>query len=343
MARYYKVILTPPDGGPPPPFSAKGNPSGFILDSTGNPAALQVEFDLASNSNGSSGSGSKILRIYGIPYQDVAQAVNWDGYGVQVFGGWTKGFPLSTMMATNHGTGLLISGTAQFPVANWKGTELYVDIPIIGMAGAAADQDNIVMNYQVGQTMQSAIQNTFATAYPTVKSNFFISPNLVCTQAQLGTFTSMEEFIKWANKESMRQLGGSVNNYQGVQIGWRGNQIFVMDQTVKVDPQPIPVAYSELIGNIARIQNNTFQVMCLMRSDIQVGSIISLPTTSTQNQAAAPIISASGLPSRAPDPGTQWSGNYGVLEIRHLGDFRGTGSGMEWVTIITCADNSISI
>jgi hypothetical protein len=76
MARWYKIVL----GG------------GTTFDATNNPAALQVELDIAVSPNAAPNVGQGAwCRVWGIPLQTVLTANQFTNQTIQVYGGCSRG------------------------------------------------------------------------------------------------------------------------------------------------------------------------------------------------------------------------------------------------------------
>jgi hypothetical protein len=354
MGRHYRIEITPNQqtdanasattgSGAPLAFGAQ--PSGntslpaplnslFPLDSTGNSNSYEVEFDLAVNSNGTNGGGARILTIYGIDPRCISQVSNLNFCNIVVYGGFDNGMPLSTLMAPLS-VQPLVAGTIYGPWGNWIGTELSLSIPVISSGWTPQSRPNLVLYGNQGTPLSTAITNALTNSLPGQSFTVDISPNLVLQQdTNQGVAASLEDFADMINKESIRQLGASLPNYQGIKLGWKGSMLLVTDKTSPSSSKQVSITASQLLGNPAWVDAASFQVMCPMRSDIQLFDNITLPSTPQVTNAAF-------AQQQVGQQQQQLTGSYQVTDIRHLGKSR-SANALDWSTIYTVSSTPVT-
>jgi hypothetical protein len=296
--------------------------------------ALQIEFDFNviqyATAGGDSGS---YLKIWGIALSEISKASDYNGMAIRVEGGMQKGLPL----ATPAQSGLLINGYVDQCFGNWIGTEMTLDFIIRAGTGIVTAPKNIVLNWPKGQPMSTAVTNALAAAFPTKwKSNVAISPNLVLGQNEFGYFETVTQFAQYLNKTSKAIINKAT--YRGVQIHAVDNVFYVKDDTqgaadstagdVTIVTGTPPKAFNayDLIGQPTWDGPAQYQVTCVLRGDLDIGTTIKLPPTL--------VTTAAGAQSQFRDKLT-FSNLFDVVGIRHLGSFR-QPSATSWITVLSC-------
>ena len=306
----------------------------FPLDSTGNTSAYQVDFDLSLTSNGTIGSGNRMLTIWGVDPAINSQVNNLNFAKITVYGGFDKGMPLSTMMAPLS-TAPILTGIIFGAWGNFIGTQLYICLPIISMVGAQSQTPNLSLYGKAGTPLSTAIRNAFNIAFPKQDVVIDISSNLVLQQdMNQSVCHSLEDFTYVVSQEAIRQMKSAHPNYQGIKIGWKGTTLLVSDKVTPQGSKVVNITAAQLLGSPVWSTTGELQVTCPMRSDIQLLDTIKLPQTPTQQTAAGPV--AAGI-----DPALTFDGSYQVIEIRHLGLSR-SADALSWATILTCVANPIT-
>lgn len=329
--RYYSVVITDPKTGNvvrPAAFADLKLPFtyGSLVNGQTLGAALNVELDIPVAALAlPAGDSGAFLRVWGISLQEIAQANDLTNKLISVYGGMARGLPLAT--AAQGQAGLLVSGYVFQAFGNWIGTAMTLDIVIYAGDGPnglgdAANPRNLVLNWKAGTQLGDAIKSALSTAFPTLKQNVSISPNLVLTSDQVGYFQTASQFAKLVKLASAAIVGGT---YPGVDILLTQSTFNVYDGTATKTPTQIK--FQDLIGQPTWIASPQIQVTTMMRSDIHVGDYIKLPPSLTTN-------TAQGLAQFRNS--SVFQGNFQVTQVRHVGNYRQPDASA-WATTIDAA------
>lgn len=335
--RYYAIRITDPSGNLiTTPSSVPG--SGFTYTSfAGNkslPNALQVDFDIPLAPYATP-LGGAIVRIWGVSLQEISQAVQLNpkftagsdapvGFDIAIYGGMQSGLPL----ANPKQAGLLVQGSILQAFSNWIGTDMNLDLIVAPSFGTAAAPKNIVFNWKAGTPLSEALATTLSTAFPGVKQNIRISPNVVVNNDEVGFYPTLEQFAMYVKQVSISVVGGS---YQGVDIFLSNGVFEVFDHTTDVTPKQI--AFQDLIGQPTWIEDTTIQFKCAMRGDIAVGTYIRMPPAIVTTTAAAPTALVN-LKST-------FAGSFFISLVRHVGSFRQPDAA-SWVSVFNATAPPVS-
>ncbi len=285
------------------------------------------------------------VRLWGIALQDIAQARDFNGKPISVYGGMGKGLPL----ANPAQAGLLVKGLVQRALANWVGTQMTLDFFIMTgttAAGSAAPQ-NIVVNWKKGTPLGQAIQQTLSTAFPGKKFDIKVNPNLVLNNDETGIYGTVPQFSLWVNSISRDILNNASSTsdmlgpwssiedvqgkYDGVDIYENGDTFAVFDGTTPGSPKAL--AYTDLIGQPTWLELQVIQITLVMRGDIKVGDFVTLPQTR--------VIQSAGVATAVDLPGTNpltFQGTFLVKRVHHVGNYKSPDA-LAWVTVLDCANN----
>lgn len=355
MSRRYRIEITAPTGETPSvapdpnAFGAKKPSSNqlptvfqnfFPLDvlSDGknvNTAYLDVELDLSTNGASTQNQGAQLITIRGVTPQMVAQVHTLNNYDIVVYGGFAKGMPLATSMAS-LGFTPLVKGKVFGAFGNWVGTDIYISLPILPTNGVGVVDGNgtvqfpnMTLNGKKGEQWEAVITRSLVQAMPNVKYVVDVRKELVLSEDQQGTGYNLDAMGQLWNKQSMSILG-SDPTYQGIGVSWRSGTLYVTDNPKSVGSKDVTIKASQLIGNPVWTQPLTLQLMCPMRSDIYIGDTVTIPqdalylAPSTAATAQADVANATSAASL--------SGSYAVNGIRHLGRSR-SPEAAEWSSI----------
>lgn len=304
--RYYKIELTDPKTGAAIlPSSLQGLPiSSLRPDGSDNPGALNVTFDLPISTLHTPGSNAYV-RIWGLGLKDIGGAFNLNGCNISVYGGMTKGLPL----ANPAQSGLLIAGQVLQATGNWLGLEQTVDLFLGPAMGTVDAPKNFVLNWRANTTLASALQTTFSVALPNTQVTINLSPNLVQNHDEVhfcGTAEQLASIINDISKSIVKDP-----NYPGASIVKNGIGIVIADNSKP--PKPKLIAFPDLMGQPVWIDPFTVQSKMVLRYDINLFDIITLPPGLIQNTPQQQ--------QRFQDK-TTFTGEYLVNAIHHYGDFR---------------------
>lgn len=310
--RYYDILITNPDTG------ATIRHYTSFPNGKNDPGALDMMIDaVVSASHLPMGEVGSLVRLWGIPLSDISQSSNLNMMNIEVRGGMQKGLPL----ANPAQAGLLVQGMIFQAFGNWIGTNMTLDLQILpGTIKPPSKPANIILNWQKGQPMATAIKQSLSTAFPGFTLDINLSSALVFTENQYGTYPSITQFATWANDASRAIVGGV---YDGVHIVTNGKKITVYDSTAKSNPSTI--AFNDLIGQVTWISFGVISVTCVMRAQPNVGDYITLPKGQvTINQASLSQFRQ----------GSVFQGTFQILSAHHVGHFRQPLS-EDWVTVYT--------
>ena len=324
--RYYKVIISDPVSG-----KVLRTFTSFVNGRT-DPGALDIELDVPVTAANTPQANSSVT-IWGITRSDIAQSANWNpvnattavGKRIQVFGGMQKGLPL----AMPGQAGLLASGTIQYAFGNWIGTDMTLNLVFTAGPSATGEANpgrshpkpvsGISLAWAAGETMGDAISWSLRDAYGISNVIISLKNNLVLPNTEAGTYETLSQF-----NAAVNAIAKHINpdpNYSGVLIFWKGDGLVVTDNT-----SPFPakkILYTDLVGQITWLGIATVSVTCIMRGDLTVGQLLTLPQGQTTVSAASVYRNT-----------LTFTGKWVNQGMRHVGRFRNP-SGLSWVTIIT--------
>jgi hypothetical protein len=329
--RYYDITISASQGSTSPVTlqTALGTstaqwtsyPSGVF-----DPGALDVAFDLYVAPYATPVGGSSI-QIWGIDLATLKTAVQFSNPAapmwVTVKGGMMAGLPLNNPAQA----GVLIAGMVWQSFGSWSGTEMKLDL-LLNPGGSSFDRPvNIVLNWQKGQALQSALQGCLATAFPGKPVKFAISANLVAMSTQYHISHSLVGLAQFINSITQQMQGaGSL----GVHIAARGDVILVFDGTAS--PNTRQIAFTDLVGQPTWHSTNELWVQTVMRADILVGDTIQLPK---ELASLGPYVLSPPQSYPAYRDQSVIQGSFLVSQMRHAGRFR-AADGTQWTSTYIC-------
>jgi len=306
--RYYEIIFQDPGTGDQIGKSITTMPNGKF-----DPNYLNVELDIPVVEMALP-VGSAFVRLWGISIAAISQGFNFNGVRILVFGGMSKGLPLSNPKQQ----GLLLQGVIQNAFGNWQGTTQTLDMIVQFDGGTIADEKNLVLAWGAGTKLADAIKATLSIAFPSYTYNINISDNLVLGHDAPGYYQTIGQFASYVKQASQDIIGG---NYQGVSITIRSGTFYVYDGTTPTAPTPI--AFVDLIGQPTWLSLFQINFKTAMRGDIAVGDYIQMPPgQSTLSQKSYSQFKQ----------GSVFAGVFQVDKIRHVGNAR-QPTADAWVTV----------
>jgi hypothetical protein len=315
--RYYNIALTDGTTGKPVlPASLGGvGITSLLPNGKPNPAALNIEFDIpVVNTTPGNQNQAAMLCIYGLGLQAITSAIDLsppnNTVNVKISAGMSKGLPL----ANPSQQGLIMSGRIFQAWGNWIGTEQTLNFWFTANgvgAGINDGVDNFPFVWLKGTQLKDALAQTLSTAYPGIKQNIAISPNLVLGNDEIGHYDSLTQLTDYVNSISKTIIGGT---YQGVKIATIGDTVTAYDGTVAPQKSAIKkIAFQDMIGQPIWIGQGRIQVKFVLRGDLAVNDTINIPpsfaTTSANSQLSFRDKSAQ-------------TGNFVVQTVQHFGNFR---------------------
>lgn len=319
--RYYEVIISDPNSGQ---VFQTGTGTGFTKGNGGStftsfangrnlPGALQVEFDIPVSPIHIP-QGQAYVRVWGVGLPMISQASNLNGMSIVLKGGFQKGLPL----ANPAQNGILVEGQIFQAFGNWQGVNQTLDL-VFFPTGLEPD-NGVNFNWPANTSLKSALQQTFAQAFPGYKANF---DNLTAPLSQgapeSGTYSSLTTFGQYLQQRTQKMGASSTGNknYPGVAIRIlsASKTIYAYDATFKT----INLAFQDLIGQPTWVDPATVSFKTPMRADIQIFDQIIFPQGIQAPFALNAGVVAPGSPSSSK---TAFQGAFGIQEVHHWANFR---------------------
>lgn len=318
--RYYDLIVTRP-GESKPYRRWTSHPSG----TTGpfDPGALDIEFDMPVLPYATP-TGGQTLSIHGVSLEDLTQAQQFAGLNVELKAGFQKGLPL----ANPAQSGTILTAQIFQSFGNWEGTDMTLDFVLYPSVYTTTNPGNIILNWKAGTTLATAMQQTISVAYPDMQQSISLSSNLVAPADLPGMYGTLEEFAQFIGDYTQ-------SNFQNrVEVSIQAGKIIIFDSSYK--PAPVQINFNDFVGQPTWIEPNIIQLKTAMRADLQLGSIIRMPT-GLQNAPGLVTTTAASLPSSLKYQST-FKDSFTIIELRQIGSFRSPASA-DWSTIFNCVVN----
>ncbi|ELD3250731.1 hypothetical protein QUR14_001040 [Enterobacter hormaechei] len=337
--RYYRLEITDKNGNTP--LDGEGNPIGPFDTSETPGRGLHIEFDAAIYGYDVVGSGTMIT-IYGLPISMIKQSVNLSGYLVTLTAGFTQGLPL----ANHHQIGVIVQGEIYNPFGNWLGTHQTMNFTVnpIPLLNDNNQRFSMTVDGKYGEKLSDVIRRSFDQAFPKSKGytlDISISDQLVLPEDAPGVYTRPEQLAAVLNRFSRSIINS--DKYLGVQVTFAGKYIRIYDNAGAGFGTKKEILPHELIGQPTWIAYNAVSFKCPLRADIHNGDLITLP----QNIVSGPgaLLSVNSVDSaamyRARDA-VNFSGEFMVRSVRHIGSYLNADGNESWVTIFEAA-NAVNI
>ena len=234
MSRYYKIVVGPETAvaqgavaGTVPSKNA-GATWTNLVQGKADLGAQMVEFDIPLISFDAP-MGQAYVCIWGPSKAQISQASDFNGAPISIYAGMQNGLPLATADAPQ--SGLLLKGQIYQAFANWQGITQTLNFVVIVDGGfTQSAPGNLTFTWKQGQKLGNVVSQTLRTAYQQqgYKVNVAISDNLVLTQDEAGTYSTIQQFATYVKGVSQDILGG---NYAGVQITLHDDTFNVFDGT----------------------------------------------------------------------------------------------------------------
>lgn len=299
-------------------------------DATGDPYALNVEFDIPVSESNTPRSGC-FARVWGIPLQTLLNARNFNNQNIKIYGGMQQGLPLA-----NPGQqGLLVQGKVFPALGNWVGTDMTLDFnvaPGTGESNFGGKHANVIHNWGANTPMQQSIQQTLQTAFPSLTPNVNISQKLKLPYNDYGFYENLGQFATYAYSISKTIMNDP--NYLGVRHAVHGSNIYVYDGTQQTNN--VNIQFTDLVGQPIWIDVNKVQVKTIMRGDLRVGGGITLPQTLA---GLGGNLSSAGGAINQSQASNVIQGSFLIQNLRHTGNFR-QPDGLSWITTIEAVQQS---
>lgn len=317
--RFYNLEITNPKTGASviPSSLEPTKITSLNADGSFNPAALNIEIDI-TQSPYHLPTGESWVRIWGLSLKDLSNSFDLNGFNISVFGGMSKGLPL----ANPAQSGLLVKGSIFQAFGNWVGTDQTLDLICGPPTGSIEKPFNFVLNWQAGTTLASALTNTLNTAFPNAKKKIALSNRLALNHDESGYWATLAQMNGWLNQRTKAIITDP--GYPGANISYDGTTVSAYD--FSGPPNPVKaIAFQDLIGQPTWIGPLLIRAQVVMRADLDLGDLVSLP--------AGLVTTTAQTLSRYQDK-TTFSGNYQISDIHHYGNFRQPDAA-SWNTTLT--------
>ena len=311
-----------------------------------NPGALNIELDIISVGFALP-QGSSWIRVSGIGLRTIGQAsnLNANAPGGQLAAkfilsaGMLKGLPL----ANPAQFGIIAQGQILTAFGNWQGPEQSLDLNLI--AGDLRPPNGISFIWSTGQELSAALANTFRVAFPALTVSISILSGMLQSQSSENVVSWYESLSQLADYilQLTKSLGVALtgnNYYPGVIIGIQCNMIYATDATQ--NPRTVQLAFQDLIGQPTWIGPNQISFKCVLRADIQVGDMVTMPPD--PGTGGTSIISALALtqqgvavPGQPTRNSSVFKGSFMVNEVHHFGSLRQPDAD-SWATAFTAVN-----
>jgi len=313
--RFYDIAITPPSGGKPS-LTFQSHPQGQF-----NASALDIEFDLPVTQAGIP-IGGQTITIHGISLDNLSQAQQFAGQNLTMKGGMQAGLPLNNPAQA----GLIVQAQIFQSYANWVGTDMTLDFMLYAPIYTTDNPGNLVLDWQPGMSLATALKNTFSVAYPNIPVQMNIGDQYVPSTGRphfAGTLDEMAQYVADTTQGLFKQT---------VHIALQTGQLLVYDTTT-YKPSPVQLVFTDLIGQPTWVDKAVMQIKTVMRADLQIGSLLRMPQ-GMQNVPGFVTTTLASYPSSMKYQST-FQGQFRVIALRHLGHFRSSDAG-DWCTVFNC-------
>lgn len=292
------------------------------------PGALNVEFDMfVADYAPADSPGASVITIQGVALQDLFQAQQLVGLNITLKGGMGKGLPL----ADPSQSGVLLVGQIFQAFGNWVGTEMTLDLVVIGVNPFSIDlPGNFTFWWPAGTNISTNVATVLKQVYPKIPQNVKTQANIVFPNDEWGAYSTLRQFAKFVQGLTAGYAG--VASYPGISIAVQGSEIFVYDGTQTT--AQVAFKFTDFVGQPTWIAAGQIQITTVLRADIQIGNTVTMPP----NLQGNPGIATTAYNLASPQPPqyqSTFKGKFMVTGVRHVGNFRDP-NGQNWVTIFNC-------
>ena len=183
----------------------------------------------------------------------------------------------------------------------------------------AGNNLSVVLNWPANTELSVAITNMLAISFPGVT-----------VQMNIGSYVT--GYDQHGYHETMDEMGQVISELTdgNVQIVLQNGILVVSDSTYI--PPAKKLIFTDLIGQPTWLDVNIIQVKTVMRADISVSSIFTLPEGASS--VPGQIITLGGSLPSSPNINyqTTFKGNFKVVESRQIGNSR-SPDGSQWASI----------
>lgn len=332
MSRFYKIVVGPETAVPIGATTASQNAGATwtnLVNGKADLGAQTVEFDIPA-ATFDAPAGQAFVRIWGPSKAQISQASDFNGAPISIYGGMQAGLPLATAAAPQ--SGILLRGQIFQAFANWQGITQTLDFVVIVDGGfTQSDPGNFAFMWNKGQRLGDVINQVLRTAFQGkgYAIDIKVSDSLVLAHDESGVYSTLQQFSTYVKGVSQDIMGG---DYPGVSIILNDNTLSAFDGTVAPSQPATTIYQQDFIGQVTWLDAFTIQFNTVLRSDLQVGSVIKLPELAGA-QAVTSVNSQSNARAKNTFQGT-WTVSY----MRHVGNSRAPDA-QSWVSTFQAYSN----
>ncbi len=189
------------------------------------------------------------------------------------------------------------------------------------MRRRADNPANFVVSWQAGTPLPSAIAQTLKTALPNLKQTIQIGSNLVLSYDEKGVYQSLKQFAPYVNAVTKSLTPGG----KGVHIATKGDAVLVWDGSVQPAANAVKqIQFQDMLGQPTWIDPQTIMVKLVLRGDLELCDVISIPPSIATTSAASYL--------RFQDK-SSFTGRFVISQLHHWGNFR-TPEASAWNTTV---------
>jgi hypothetical protein len=309
--RFYNIVIADPVTG-----VTRAQYSSIRNDGLNDPSALKVSFDIPFF-NSASPAGLAYVKIYGVDFNDIAQARQLNGANIIVLGGMGQGLPL----ANPQQQGIILFGTIYQAFGNWQGTEISLDLVAAPFFGTESEPVNLSFVWERGVPLSDLVTRILKQAFPaSTVTGTYLSSLITYTPVQ-GFYKNIRQFADWVNTVSK-----DINRdpaYSGAQITQVADGFKIYDGSAQDNFKKLN--FTDFIGNATWTSFDCINFKVMLRGDLAVGDYVQMPPRSN-------IINVVNSFSQFRD-NISMQNNFLITRIRHLGDSRQPVAD-SWCTVI---------
>ena len=304
-------------------ISIDGGPHWTSLSSNGatNPGALKVVVDI-SVSYQDTPVGGAWVQIWGPGIDVISQTQQYWKKNITVKLGMSKGLPL----AKPEQQGTASTGIIMQTFGNWVGVDQTLDLvfsatntpPAAPSPNPVPTHQKIVLNWKKDTQLSQALRQCLTQAFPNVNIQMLIG-QISAPQDHVGFYHNLEELSLFLRRITQQITGKP----QGVGLVQNNNIISAIDGSQQSGSKQI--AFEDLVGQPTWLKPYTMQFKTVMRADIHVGDVVTLPKTLILNTQA-------GTSNFIANQTLTFQGDFQIIGIRYVGDSR-SAQAEAWVTI----------
>jgi hypothetical protein len=198
---------------------------------------------------------------------------------------------------------------------------------------------NLVLNWAPGQPLGDAVKQALAIALPGLPISVNVSPMLTNNTGQVvaGFYRNLSSFAQVLQERSVNIVSANPyggTGYPGLQIAVQNGGISVFDGQGPTASNVKAISFVDLVGQPTFRSAFQVQITCILRGDLSLGQVISLPQTQVT------IASGQNFAPNQPRSTLNFGGGlYLVVGLRHVGSYK-QADGTRWITLVDCVPST---